>query len=64
MPDPTPPTPSTPVSPKVVAGGLAGASTIILVWGLRQFVGVELPGEVASAVTTLLSGVAAFFKKD
>lgn len=42
------------VHPKVAAGSLAGALTIILVWGL-SFAKVQIPPEVASAITVLIS---------
>ena len=42
------------VHPKVRAGGVAGAITVVLVWAASQ-VGVEIPAEVASALTTLIS---------
>lgn len=40
---------------KVQAGGLAAAVTIIIVWSLRQFAGVEVPVEVGMAITTVVS---------
>ena len=43
------------VDRKVTAGALAGALTVIGGWALREFGGVDLPAEVASAVTTLLT---------
>jgi hypothetical protein len=46
---------------KVVAGGAAGAVSIILVWVAGLF-GLEVPAEVASAFTVLLSSAAAYFK--
>jgi hypothetical protein len=49
------------MNPKVAAGGAAGAVTVILVFVLSE-VGVELPPEVASAVTALLSVAAGWFK--
>lgn len=39
---------------KVGAAGLAGAVSIIGVWAASQF-GVDVPGEVASAITTVLT---------
>ena len=50
------------VNPKVQAAGWAGAATIVLVWALGQ-AGVEIPPEVASAVTVLLSTVAGYLKR-
>lgn len=49
------------VNPKVQAAGWAGAATIILVWVLGQ-VGVDVPPEVASAITTLVATVAGYVK--
>jgi putative flippase GtrA len=48
---------------KVAAGGSAGAITVVLVWLAGQF-GLEVPGEVASAVTVLISTVAAWFTRE
>lgn len=45
---------------KALAGGLAGGVTIILAWILDTFVHVEIPAEVATAFTTLLSTVAVY----
>ena len=47
--------------PKVVAGGAAGAASIILVYVVGLF-GIDVPAEVASAVTVLISFGAAYFK--
>jgi hypothetical protein len=47
--------------PKVVAGGAAGAITVVLVWA-AGFAGVEVPPEVASAVTVLISFAAGYLK--
>lgn len=49
--------------PKVVAGGVAGALTIVLVWVAGQF-GVDVPPEVASAFTVLVSFAAGYFKAE
>lgn len=49
------------VHPKVAAGGLAGAATVILVW-VASLAGLSVPPEVASAVTTILSFAAGFLK--
>lgn len=48
--------------PKVVAGGVAGAFTILLVWVLGTL-GVDVPAEASSAITTLVSFVAGYLKK-
>lgn len=46
--------------PKVVAGGLAGAVTVLVVWGLKQFAGVDLPADAAAALTVIVSTVASY----
>lgn len=47
--------------PKVVAGGAAGAASIVLVYILGE-VGVSVPAEVASAITVLIGTFAAYMK--
>lgn len=47
---------------KVAAGGLAGALSVIVVW-LLSLAGVDVPGEVASAFTTLIGFGTAYFVK-
>jgi hypothetical protein len=47
--------------PKVVAGGVAGAFTIVLVW-IAGELGVDVPAEVASAFTVLVSFAAGYLK--
>ena len=47
--------------PKVVAGGIAGAFTIVLVW-VAGMLGVDVPAEVASAFTVLVSFAAGYLK--
>lgn len=46
---------------KVAAGGIAGACTVILVWGIDEFGGIKVPAEVASALTTIFSFVVAYY---
>jgi hypothetical protein len=48
--------------PKVVAGGAAGAVSVILVWAVG-LAGLEVPAEIASAVTVLIASAAAYLKK-
>jgi hypothetical protein len=48
----------TPV-PKVVAAGATGAVTVVLVW-LAGYANIDVPPEVASAVTTILSFIAGY----
>lgn len=49
--------------PKVVAGGVAGSLTILLVWG-AGLAGVDVPPEVASAFTVLVSFFAGYLKSE
>lgn len=48
---------------KVVAGAVAGSATVVIVWLLGQF-GVDVPPEVASALTVLLGSGAAYLKRE
>lgn len=48
---------------KVAAGGVAGAISIVLIF-IGQQIGLDIPAEVASAFTTILTFGAAYFKKD
>lgn len=48
---------------KVQAGGAAGAVTVLLVW-LAGLAGLDIPAEVAAAITTLISTGAAYLKKE
>lgn len=48
-------------SPKVQAGGLAGAVTIILVW-VAGLCGLDVPPEVASAFTLIVATGTAYIK--
>lgn len=51
------------VHPKVTRGFEAGAVTTLLIFVLQQvFPGLEVPGEVGAAATTLIAFVAGFFK--
>lgn len=50
-------------TPKVAAGGAAGAASILIVWLLSMF-GVEVPSEAAAALATLLGFAAAYMVPD
>ena len=39
---------------KVITGSLGGSFTIIVVWVLNRFGGIEIPTEVAQAFTVLV----------
>ena len=47
--------------PKVAAGGIAGAVTTVLVFVAAQL-GVEVPGEVAAALTTIIGFAAGYLR--
>jgi hypothetical protein len=47
---------------KVAAGGAAGALSILIVFVIGQL-GIDLPPEVSSALTVLISFAAGYFKK-
>ncbi len=49
------------LNPKVAAGAAAGAVTVVLVWCL-SLLGVEVPVEVASAITVIISLAAAYVR--
>lgn len=38
---------------KIVAGGLAGAISVIAVWTLEQTTGITIPAEIALAINTV-----------
>ena len=48
---------------KVASSGAAGAFVLIIIWVLDDYFGVQLPAEVAAALTTLLSFTAGYFTK-
>lgn len=50
-----------PLQPKVAAAGVAGFVTTILVFVAAQL-GLEIPGEVAAALTGLLAFAAGYLK--
>lgn len=50
-------------SPKVVAGGAAGAAVTIIVWG-AGLLGVEVPAEVAAAAVVLVTFAAGYIVPD
>lgn len=48
---------------KVAAGGIGASVSIVLVWVLGQM-SVDMPNEVASAITAILSFAAAYLTKE
>lgn len=49
---------------KVKAGGLGGAVSVVLVWVLNTLVGLDIPPEVASAFTVIVSTGLGYFVKE
>lgn len=49
------------IQPKVTAAGAGGAFSVLVVFVLAQ-VGVELPPEIASALTTVFAFAAGYLK--
>lgn len=45
---------------KLLGAGVAGALTVIVVWGVQTFGHVTIPAEVASAFTTLLAAAGTY----
>ena len=48
---------------KVTSSGAAGAFVLIVVWALDDYADVQIPPEVAAALTTLLSFAAGYLTK-
>lgn len=49
---------------KVQAGFAWGTVTILLAYSIKQIWGVELPNEVAQALTVIISFLAAYFTRE
>lgn len=49
------------LNPKTTAAAVAGAVTVLIVFVAAQF-GLEIPGDVAAAITTVIAVVAAYLK--
>ena len=47
--------------PKVAAGGLAGAVSVLVIFSAQQF-GVEIPGDVGAAIGVIVAFVASYFR--
>ena len=50
------------LNPKIASAGIAGALTVVLVW-LVGVLGVEVPAEVASAVTVIIAFAAGYIRQ-
>lgn len=48
---------------KVAAAGIGGSISIVLIWVLNQ-VGIDMPVEVASAITAIVSFAAGYLVKE
>lgn len=46
---------------KVTAGAIAGAVTVILIFVIQTLTSLEIPAEVAAAVTVLLTFAVSYF---
>jgi hypothetical protein len=49
---------------KVTTAGAAGALVTIVVWLVGAFTSVEVPGEVAAALTTIVAFAAAYLVRE
>ena len=49
---------------KVAATGIAGAITIVLVYTVQSLFNVEIPAEVSSAITLLISFASGYIVKE
>lgn len=52
------------VDNKVLAGGVAGAATILILYVARLLGLDDIPAEVGGALTTVLSAVAGYWKRN
>lgn len=50
-------------TPKVVAGGAAGAAVVVIVWAAGLF-GLDVPVEVAGSIVVLVSFAAGYIVPD
>lgn len=55
--------PSAAPTPKLIAGGSAGAALVILLWVAGLF-GVDMPEPVAGAIVLLAALIAGYIKRD
>jgi hypothetical protein len=49
------------VQPKVLAGGAAGAASVVIIY-IASLFGLEVPGEVGAALAALISFAGAYIK--
>ena len=56
--------PTSEPQPKIVAAGVAGAITVLVVFAVNLiWPGVEIPAEASSAFTIVISFIAGYFKR-
>lgn len=48
-------------STKISAASIGGALTAIVLWGVNHFTGVDVPPEVAAAITTVVAFLLGYF---
>ena len=51
-------------TPKMTAVGIAGSVTVILLYLVKVIFNVDMPAEVASAITAVISFGAGYLKRD
>lgn len=56
--------PSAKPTRKVAAGGIAGAVTMIAVWAAKLFGNVDVPAEIAVAISTLVSFATSYLVRE
>ncbi|CAB4171690.1 hypothetical protein UFOVP929_13 [uncultured Caudovirales phage] len=49
------------LNPKIASAGIAGALTVVLVW-IVGVLGIDVPAEVASAVTVIIAFAAGYMR--
>ncbi len=49
---------------KVAAGAIAGSITVVLVYLVQELFTIEIPAEVAAALTTIISFTSSYFTRD
>jgi len=49
---------------KVGAGALAGAISVMLVWAVKNYGNTDLPAEMSSALTTVVTFITSYFVTD
>lgn len=50
--------------PKVMAAGIAGAITTLIVWIANYMLDVQVPAEVGAGLTTIIAFIAGYYTKD